>query len=108
VGQDEPVTRWFRSYWDEEDTWFYFEVSDDGWVNRQVELEGPALRPIVAASTDDDDARCGFTAEAPVTDWEGHVEEPLTLQNFEESGPKPGDTSRHPKPDMPAAGFPAG
>lgn len=84
MGQDEPVTRWFRSYWDEEDTWFYFEVSDDGWVNRQVELEGPALRPIVAASTEDDDARYSFTAESPVTDWEGYVEEPLTLQNFEE------------------------
>jgi hypothetical protein len=84
VGQDELVTRWFRSYWDEEDTWFYFEVGDDGWVSRQVELEGPARRPIAAASAEDGDARYGFTAESPVSDWEGHVEEPLTFEEFED------------------------
>lgn len=43
-----------------------------------------ARRPIVAASAEDDDARYGFTAESPVSDWEGHVEEPLTLKDFEE------------------------
>ncbi|MFD4632777.1 hypothetical protein ACFVYR_13395 [Streptomyces sp. NPDC058284] len=84
MGQDESVTRWFRSYWYEEDTWFYFEVGDDAWVRRQVELEGPALRPIAAASAEDDDARYGFIAEPPVTDWEGHVEEPLTFEDFED------------------------
>lgn len=78
------MTRWFRSYWDEQDTWFYFEVGTDDWVRRQVELEGPALRPIAAASAEDDDARCGFSAELPVTDWEGHVEEPLTFEEFED------------------------
>ncbi|WP_455351199.1 hypothetical protein [Streptomyces sp. SYSU K217416] len=78
------MTRWFRSYWDEDGTWFYFEVGDDGWVSRQVELEGPALRPVAAASAQENDARYGFTAELPVTDWEGHVEEPLTLQDFED------------------------
>lgn len=77
------MTRWFRSYWDEEDTWFYFEVGDDGWVRRQAELEGPARRPIVAAAAEDDDARYGSTAESPVTDWEGHVEEPLSRRGFE-------------------------
>lgn len=84
MGKDEPVTRWLRSYWGEEDTWFYVEAGDDGWVRRQVELEGPALRPIAAASADDDDARYGFTAELPVSDWEGHVEEPLTSEEFED------------------------
>ena len=54
-----------------------------GWVSPQAELEGPARRPIVAASAEDDDARYGFTAESPVTDWEGHVEEPLSRQDFE-------------------------
>nr|WP_202532467.1 hypothetical protein [Streptomyces sp. SID3212] len=78
------VSRWFRSYWDEEDTWFYFEVGDDGWVSRQVELEGPARRPVAAASAGDVDARYGFTAELPVTDWEGHIEMPMTFQEFEE------------------------
>ncbi|MET9362255.1 hypothetical protein ABZX93_15215 [Streptomyces sp. NPDC006632] len=53
-------------------------------MSRQVELEGPARQPVAAASVEDDDARYGFTAESPVTDWQGHVEEPLTLQDFEE------------------------
>ncbi|WP_129766885.1 hypothetical protein [Streptomyces sp. L-9-10] len=78
------MARWFRSYWDEEDRWFYFEVGDDGWVSRQVELEGPALRPVEAASAGEDDVRYGFTAESPVTGWEGHVEEPLALREFED------------------------
>ena len=85
MGQDEPVTRWFRSYWDEEDTWFYFEVGDNDWVRRQVELEGPDRRPVVAASAENDDAGYGFTAESPVTDWEGHVEEPLTFEEFKDA-----------------------
>ncbi|MET8038472.1 hypothetical protein ABZT01_37200, partial [Streptomyces sp. NPDC005345] len=38
------MTTWMRCYWDEEDVWFYFEVDVDGWVARQVELQGPALR----------------------------------------------------------------
>ncbi|WP_327235267.1 hypothetical protein OG349_16185 [Streptomyces sp. NBC_01317] len=84
MGQDESVSRWFRSWWEEEDTWFYFEVGGDGWVSRQVELEGPAQRPVAAASAGDDDARYGFTAELPVTEWEGHVEVPMNLQEFEE------------------------
>ena len=37
-------------YWDEEDTWFYLEVDGEGWVVRQVELEGPELTPVEAAS----------------------------------------------------------
>ncbi|AYG80790.1 hypothetical protein DWB77_02928 [Streptomyces hundungensis] len=39
-----------RCYWDEEDTWFYFEVDATGWVIRQIELEGPGLTPVAAAS----------------------------------------------------------
>ncbi|MFF8387359.1 hypothetical protein ACF053_27465 [Streptomyces kanasensis] len=33
------MTIWVRCYWDEEDTWFYFEVDAEGWVIRQVELD---------------------------------------------------------------------
>lgn len=77
------MTTFFRSYWDEEDTWYYFEVRDDAWVSRQVELHGPELRPVVAARDTDSDARYGTTAESPVTEWEGHVPEPLTTEEFE-------------------------
>ncbi|WMX48905.1 hypothetical protein RGF97_16140 [Streptomyces roseicoloratus] len=85
-----------RCYWDEEDTWFYVEVDAEGWVIRQVELEGPELPPIAAASLaewqrargagrlDEYDNRFGITAELPVSEWEGHDPEELTLDEFEE------------------------
>ncbi|WP_432149450.1 hypothetical protein [Streptomyces sp. bgisy029] len=85
-----------RCYWGEEDTWFYFEVDTEGWVIRQVELEGPELTPIAAASLaewqrardagrlGDDDSRFGITAELPVSEWEGHDPEQLTFEEFED------------------------
>ncbi|MGW7001904.1 hypothetical protein ACWGCW_03470 [Streptomyces sp. NPDC054933] len=85
-----------RCYWDEEDTWFYFEVDAEGWVIRQVELEGPEPIPIAAASLaewqrardagrlDEYDSRFGITAELPVSEWEGHGPEQLTSEEFEE------------------------
>lgn len=84
-----------RCYWDEEDTWYYFEVDADGWVARQVELQGPALIPIAAASLaeweqareagrlDEYDSRFGITAEIPVSEWEGHDPEELAPEEFE-------------------------
>lgn len=62
---DGPMRRWFRSYWDEEDTWFYFEIGGDGWVTRQVELQGAELRPVAAARHTDSDTQYGTTAESP-------------------------------------------
>lgn len=41
---------WFRAYWDEDDVWFYFELDDDGFVQRQVELEGPKREANAACS----------------------------------------------------------
>ncbi|WP_436800705.1 hypothetical protein [Streptomyces cyaneofuscatus] len=85
-----------RCYWDEEDTWFYFELDSKGWVIRQVELEGPGLSPVAAASLaewqracdvgrlDEYDSSFGITAELPVSEWEGHDPEPLTSEEFEE------------------------
>ncbi|WP_407555715.1 hypothetical protein QOM21_18075 [Streptomyces sp. Pv4-95] len=85
-----------RCYWDEEDVWFYFEIDSEGWVTRQLELEGPGRTPIAAASLaewqrasdagrlDECDSRFGITAELPVSEWEGHDPEQLTLEKFEE------------------------
>ncbi|WP_405987552.1 hypothetical protein [Streptomyces sp. NBC_00872] len=85
-----------RCYWDEEDTWFYFEVDAESWVIRQVELEGPELTPIAAASLaewqraydagrlDEYDSRFGITAELPISEWEGHDPELLTSEEFED------------------------
>lgn len=85
-----------RCHWDEEDVWFYFEVDTEGWVTRQIELEGPALTPVAAASLaegqraydagrlDEYDSRFGITAELPASEWEGHDPEQLTSEEFEE------------------------
>jgi protein-tyrosine-phosphatase len=85
-----------RCHWDEEDVWFYFEVDTEGWVTRQIELEGSALTPVAAASLaewqwaydagrlDEYDSRFGITAELPVSEWEGHDPEQLTSEEFEE------------------------
>ncbi|MFD4483271.1 hypothetical protein ACFWPU_45205 [Streptomyces sp. NPDC058471] len=90
------MTTWMRCYWDEEDIWFYFEVGAEGWVTRQIELQGSALTPIAAAALDEwqraqdagrldeYDSRFGLTAELPVSEWEGHDPEELTSDQFEE------------------------
>ncbi|WP_432070657.1 hypothetical protein [Streptomyces sp. AA1529] len=90
------MTAWMRCYWGEEDIWFYFEVDADGWVIRQVELQGPEPAPIAAASLaewqqaheagriEEYDSRFGITAEVPVPEWEGHDPEQLTFEEFEE------------------------
>ncbi|MGW3425964.1 hypothetical protein [Streptomyces phaeochromogenes] len=89
------MTRWLRSYWAEEETWFYFEVGADGWVSRQVELQGPLEKPVAAASLAewqaaqqagalaDYEATFGATAEVPVHEWDAHEPQDLTAQEFE-------------------------
>src|SRR5215469_6429944 len=47
---DASMPRWVRSYWDEEDITFLWEVRDDGWIARSVELAGPKRRPRAAAA----------------------------------------------------------
>lgn len=90
-----PVTTWMRCYWDEEGTWFYFEVDAEGWVIRQVELQGSGLIPIAAASLDEwqraqragglgeYEKKYGVTAELPVSQWEDYAPDQLTSQEFE-------------------------
>lgn len=85
-----------RCHGGEEDVWFLFEVDTEGRVTRQIELEGPGLTPIAAASLvewqracaagrlGDYDNRFGLTAELPVPEWEGHDPQPLTRDEFEE------------------------
>ncbi len=79
-----PPVRWLRSYWDEHDVTFFFEVDDDGWILRQVELRGADKTPTVAASlaewpdADRDglaavqayEAKYGALADQPVTAWD--------------------------------------
>ncbi|MEU3901715.1 hypothetical protein [Streptomyces sp. NPDC045251] len=89
------MKHWFRGYWAEEDTWFYCEVDADGWVTRQVELQGPHEKVIAAASLAewqaaqqagtlaDYESTFGGTAEEPLHEWDGHHPHDLTLEEFE-------------------------
>ncbi|MFE0520825.1 hypothetical protein [Streptomyces sp. NPDC058954] len=89
------MTRWFRSYWAEEETWFYFEADAGGQIVRQVELQGPLQRPVAAASLAeweaarqagtlaDYEATFGATAEVAVHEWEAHDPQDLPAAEFE-------------------------
>jgi hypothetical protein len=53
VGEDGGMTSWFRTYYEDEDLWLYFEVDDDGWAVRQVEARGADSEPVTAASLEE-------------------------------------------------------
>ena len=90
------MTKWIRSYWDEEDITFYWEIGDDGWVTRHVELAGPELTPQAAASLQEwmreldagriqqYAAKYGALADQPVTEWDpGFPHEDVTRDEYE-------------------------
>lgn len=89
------MTRWARCFWDEEPTWFYFELDDHGTVLRQVELSEPGETVLSAASLDEwfraraedrldhYEAVYGATAQLPFDEWEGHEPHWLTAQEFD-------------------------
>ncbi len=76
--------RWLRHYWDEEDVMQFFEIDDEGWVVRQVELRGGPQTPTVAASRTElpdanrdglavvqaYEAKYGVLAEQPMSKWD--------------------------------------
>jgi len=41
---------WIRAYDGESDVWSYFELDDEGWALRQVQLHGLHGQPVTAAS----------------------------------------------------------
>ena len=89
------MTQWLRCCWDEEDTWFYLEADDDGWISRQVEVHGTDRKPIAAASLTEwrqaqhagqlreYEKRYGRTADQPITTWDGWDPEDLTEAEFD-------------------------
>jgi hypothetical protein len=79
---DNRVAGWIRSYRNEEDVTFYWEVGDDAWITRHVELAGQGQVPRAAASPakwtreleagriQQYQAKYGFLADQPVTPWD--------------------------------------
>ena len=93
-----PPVRWLTSYFEDDDILYYFELDEDGWVLRQVELEGPTRTPITAAAlsewpdptTDGLDAqraysaRYGNTADQPLPSWDPDFpHEEISAEDFE-------------------------
>ncbi|MGJ3562014.1 hypothetical protein ACR6C2_42750 [Streptomyces sp. INA 01156] len=85
MGQDDGVTTWFRTYYEDEDLWLYFEADDEGWAARQVEVRGKDSQPVTAASSAEvvhlrDHAdlaamgryerQYGVLAEGPIDGWQ--------------------------------------
>lgn len=89
------MTTWVRCFWDEEDVWFYFELDADGYVIRQVELQEPGSKALAAASlvewqeaqrdgrSAEYESVYGLTAEPPISEWEGHDPQSLSVDEFE-------------------------
>ena len=44
---------WFRTYYEDEDLWLYFEADGEGWAARQVEVRGKDSRAVTAASLEE-------------------------------------------------------
>ncbi|MFJ5677610.1 hypothetical protein [Streptomyces sp. NPDC093097] len=53
MGEDGGTTTWFRTYYEDEDLWLYFEADAEGWAARQVEVRGADSRPVTAASLEE-------------------------------------------------------
>ncbi|WP_413758552.1 hypothetical protein [Streptomyces sp. MMBL 11-3] len=47
------MATWFRTYYEDEDLWLYFEADDQGGAARQVEVRGQDARPVTAASLEE-------------------------------------------------------
>jgi len=94
---DDGRSRWVRSYWDEEDITYVWEIGDDGWVTRSVELIGAERLPQTAAALDEVirerdtgsiqavrayEGRYGVLVERPIDDW-AFPHEDVTRAEFE-------------------------
>lgn len=97
------MPKWIRSYWDEEDTTFLWEVGDDGWVTRSIELTGPEHRPQAAAALDEVlqardtgglpavqayERQYGVASEKPIVEWDFAHEE-IDQAQFDRSWAEP-------------------
>ncbi|MER5563851.1 hypothetical protein ABT071_35270 [Streptomyces sp. NPDC002506] len=83
------MTTWFRTYYEEEDLWLYFEADGEGWATRQVEVRRQDSRSVTAASLDgvlhlrdhadlaamfSYERQFGVLAEGPMGGWQDQPE----------------------------------
>lgn len=85
------MVTWFRTYYEDEDLWLFFEAGDEGWAARQVDVRGQDSRPVTAASLEEvlhlrDHAdlaamgryerQYGVLTEGPVDGWQDQPQAP--------------------------------
>lgn len=85
VGHDGGMTSWFRTYYEDEGLWLYFEADSESWAARHVEVRGQDSRPVTAASLEEAlhlrdhadlaamyryERQYGVLAECPVDGWQ--------------------------------------
>ncbi|MFJ8437164.1 hypothetical protein ACIQ9P_38320 [Kitasatospora sp. NPDC094019] len=93
------MTQWIRAHSAEDGIWSYFELDDEGWALRQVDLKGAARLWVTAAALtevlelrdsagpsamSDYERKYGVLAEGPLAGWEelaGAIE--VTEDTFE-------------------------
>ncbi len=97
--------RWIRGYYPDEDIWLYFEIDDDGWPNRQVELRGSDSEPVTAAALDEVlrardhgeigalnayESKYGVLSESNTNDWQVEASslEVITAEQFQRAWAK--------------------
>ncbi|MES9512141.1 hypothetical protein ABWJ92_38190 [Streptomyces sp. NPDC000609] len=79
------MTRWIRTHDGESATWSYFELDDEQWASRQVDLQGPERTAVTAATLGEvlhcrdhgdpaamaaHERRYGVLAEGDLTGWD--------------------------------------
>lgn len=100
VGKDVTMTSWLRAYYGDRDLWLYFEVDDDGWASRQVEIRAVDSRPVTAASLEEVlelrdradlaamgryERQYGVLVEGSLAGWEDHLQAAaISAEEFEE------------------------
>lgn len=90
------TTTWFRTYYEDEDRWLYFETDEEGWAARHIEIGGEDARPRTAACLKEvlhlrdhadlaamvrHERQYGILADAPLDGWQ---DQPSTAEITEE------------------------
>ncbi|GAB2843427.1 hypothetical protein GCM10022221_48290 [Actinocorallia aurea] len=82
--------RWMRDHWADDNLWRYFELDDEGFIQRQVELEGPDREANTACSMDEWEAALRDGSSDQYYETYGMVDE-WSFTRGDHEDPQPSD-----------------